>query len=311
VVALLTEYVKNVPSKSVNLASPADIVKAFAAGVSLDLGEAHSQDDLLAACKTTMEYSVATSHPLFFNQLYGRTDPVALAGEWLSSTLNTNVHTFEVAPVFSVIEDLLLKKMASFVGPEFAANYDGLFVPGGSISNLYGMHLARDRVTDSEVLKVGLKANAKQLVAFTSEHAHYSYLKSARLTGIGTDNLIRIKTNDGAMCALDLEEKIKAALEQGKQPFFVGCTAGTTVHGAFDPFNEIAAVAKKYGHLTHSTARISLNLPTHPPVLVAGTATSGCTWTGLGAARCCCRRSTGTRWTAWTRPTPWRGTCTR
>lgn len=49
----------------------------------------------------------------------------------------------------------------------------------------------------------------------------------------------------------DLEEKIKEAKRQGKTPFFVNITAGTTVYGAFDPINEIADICRKYNLWMH------------------------------------------------------------
>ncbi len=45
-----------------------------------------------------------TSNPNFYNQLYGGVDGMGLAGAWLSDALNTNAHTFEVAPVFLIVE---------------------------------------------------------------------------------------------------------------------------------------------------------------------------------------------------------------
>ena len=39
-----------------------------------------------------------------------------------------------------------------------------------------------------------------------------------------------------------LQEAIKAAKREGKTPFFVGATAGTTVTGAFDPLEAMAQV---------------------------------------------------------------------
>ncbi len=51
---------------------------------------------------------------------------------------NTNAHTFEVAPVFTLAETEVLAKMARVVGGAYAEANDGLFVPGGSIANLYG-----------------------------------------------------------------------------------------------------------------------------------------------------------------------------
>lgn len=61
-----------------------------------------------------------------------------VAGEWLAVATNTNAHTYEVAPVFTLAEIEVLAKMARVVGGAYAQTHDGLFVPGGSIANLYG-----------------------------------------------------------------------------------------------------------------------------------------------------------------------------
>jgi glutamate/tyrosine decarboxylase-like PLP-dependent enzyme len=61
-----------------------------------------------------------------------------------------------------------------------------------------GMHLARNRA-DPGFKRRGA-AGGPKLVAFTSEQAHYSYEKAAALTGLGTNNLIRVPcTHDGAI----------------------------------------------------------------------------------------------------------------
>jgi glutamate/tyrosine decarboxylase-like PLP-dependent enzyme len=46
---------------------------------------------------------------------------------------------------------------------------------------------------------------------------------------------------------------VKAKAE-GKVPFFINATAGTTVLGAYDPLHEIADIAKKYGIWAHLDA---------------------------------------------------------
>ena len=52
-------------------------------GAALRLGDGDapaSAEQLLTALKLTLEYSTRTSHPLFFNQLYGGPEPVGIAG---------------------------------------------------------------------------------------------------------------------------------------------------------------------------------------------------------------------------------------
>lgn len=55
----------------------------------------------------------------------------------------------------------------------------------------------------------------------------------------------------GRMIPEELERHIVDRKNRGHIPFFVCCTAGTTVLGAFDPINAIADICKKYGLWLH------------------------------------------------------------
>ncbi|GBF91842.1 glutamate decarboxylase [Raphidocelis subcapitata] len=254
---LLTGYVASANTDTskpvVQLASPDELRAAFGeAGVPMQLpaGQAAVETDaLLDALRQVLRFSMRTSHPLFYNQLYARVEPAGLAAEWLAAATNTNVHTFEVAPVYTMLEGEVIAKMASIVGyPE--STRDGLLVPGGSASNLYAMHIARHRAFP-DVRRRGLGA-APPLAAFTSSHSHYSYTKAAALTGLGTDNMVAVETDEfGAMLPEALEAAVERAAAAGQKPFFVGLTAGTTVTGAFDPVDAVADVCARHGLWLH------------------------------------------------------------
>lgn len=92
----------------------------------------------------------------------------------------------------------------------------------------------------------------KPLVLFTSEESHYSFTKAAHWLGIGIDNCIMVRTNEfGQILPDDLERKIIQAQDEGKEPFYVNATAGTTVLGAFDDFNQVATVCEKFDLWLH------------------------------------------------------------
>ncbi|KAM7404765.1 hypothetical protein PAMP_012080 [Pampus punctatissimus] len=130
---------------------------------------------------------------------------------------------------------------------------DGIFCPGGSTSNMYAMNLARYRLFP-EVKSQGLWS-LPRLAIFTSPESHYSVKKGAAFMGIGTDNVILVEVDDGGrMSPEDLDEKIKLAKSQGAVPFFVSCTSGTTVQGAFDPLHRIADVCEKHKLWMHVDA---------------------------------------------------------
>ncbi|KDR13120.1 hypothetical protein L798_13050, partial [Zootermopsis nevadensis] len=208
------------------------------------------EDELLHLCRDIVTYSVQTCHPHFKNQLYGGTDPYGLAGAWLAEALNTNIHTYEVAPVFVLVEHAVLQHVLNIFG---FPNGDGIFAPGGSMSNMYGMVLARYKAIPDSKVK-GL-SGLPPLVVFASEDGHYSVKKAAHWLGIGTENVILVKTDCyGKMIPSDLICCIQQTIMEGKKPFFVSATAGTTVLGAFDPLEQLADVCQQYGLWLHVDA---------------------------------------------------------
>uniref|UniRef100_A0A671WS47 Glutamate decarboxylase 1b n=1 Tax=Sparus aurata TaxID=8175 RepID=A0A671WS47_SPAAU len=157
--------------------------------------------------------------------------------------------TYEIAPVFVLMEQLTLKKMREMIGwPD--GEGDGLFSPGGAISNMYSVMIARYKYFP-EVKTKGMSA-APRLVLFTSEHSHYSIKKAGAALGFGSENVILLSTDErGRVIPADLEAKIIDAKQKGYVPLFVNATAGSTVYGAFDPINEIADICEKYNLWLH------------------------------------------------------------
>ncbi|KAK8719957.1 hypothetical protein OTU49_013663, partial [Cherax quadricarinatus] len=196
------------------------------------------------------EYSVNTSHRHFYNQLYGGIDEVTLAASWLIEALNTNVHTYEAAPVFTLVESFVIGRLVELFG---WLDGEGIFCPGGSISNMYGMVLARHHTHPD--IKLKGSSSTRPLVVLTSDQSHYSFKKGAVWLGLGTDNVVSVETDTyGRMLPQALRKAVKEARERGGEPFFVGATAGTTVLGAFDPLEEIADVCQEEGLWLHADA---------------------------------------------------------
>lgn len=139
-----------------------------------------SQEDLLDLLKEVMKYSVKTGHPYFINQLFSGLDPYGICAEWVASALNSSVYTYEVAPVFTVMELEVFQKMRDIVGFPRGQG-DGLFCPGGSMANGYAISVARYRKRP-EVKDKGL-CGMKEMVMFVSEDCHYSFKKLASFQG--------------------------------------------------------------------------------------------------------------------------------
>ena len=203
-------------------------------------------EELIPVVESYLQYSVRTGSTQFFNLLFSGYSIPGILAEMVTSAINTTMHTYEVAPVATLMEIELIKKLNSLVGFNEG---EGLMVTGGSNANMIGMLCGRHQVLPEAKFK-GLGNH--QLLAFVSEQSHYSYSKAANLLGIGIENLVKVKSDvDGRMIPEALEAAIQQSLSEEKTPFFVGATAGTTVLGSFDPLPPIAEITRKYGLWLH------------------------------------------------------------
>lgn len=199
-------------------------------------------DGLFALAET----SPSTSSPRFFNQLFGGRTAAATMGEVLAALLNNSMYTYKAAGPQVIVEKLLSERMCTLAG--FHGG-EGTFTPGGSMSNLLAMIVARgERFPDSRENGIG----GETPIVYTSELGHYSIPKNAGLAGIGRARVRRIPADPrGRMRPDALAEQITRDLSDGLTPYFVNATAGTTVLGAFDPLREISSVARENGLWFH------------------------------------------------------------
>ena len=73
--------------------------------------------------------------------------------------------------------------------------------------------------------------------------------------GLGLDNCREVPVDHrGRMDPVSLRKIIGEDKAKGFLPFFVNCTAGTTVVGAFDPINAIADICEEHGIWLHVDA---------------------------------------------------------
>ncbi len=90
---------------------------------------------------------------------------------------------------------------------------------------------------------------------FTSAHGHYSVEKAAQTCGMGSSAVCSVPVDGaGQMIPSALREAIGQAKADGKTPLYVNTTAGTTVLGSFDPFEQISAICKEFGLWMHIDA---------------------------------------------------------
>ncbi len=207
-----------------------------------------SDEKILESMQAVLDKSVATMHPRFFNQLYAGANVYSTMAEWITSVLNTSMYTYEVGPLFTLMEEYVYECLAKQVWWE--GHIDGMMLPWWSNSNLNAMQMAR-YAHNPELHKSGLYGN-KKLYVLTSDESHYSITKSAMLMGLGKDAVVKVKTNEqGQMDVDELEAIIHQIREEWGEVFMINATSGTTVLGAYDPIRKISELGKKYEIRVH------------------------------------------------------------
>jgi len=155
---------------------------------------------------------------------------------------------YQVSPALTLIEKLTARQFArlfGFTGPRAG----GVVCQGGSSSNFTSLVIAKNTLYP----ETKLTGNAGyDFAIFTSVHGHYSVEKGAISCGLGKSSVRTIPVDEfGSMIPSALRDAVVQAKSEGKTPFYVNATAGTTVLGSYDPLEEISAICKEFNLWMH------------------------------------------------------------
>ncbi len=157
--------------------------------------------------------------------------PAALA-DFISNTTNRYTGIWLAAPALVQLEANALDWLRDWMG--FPPATRGLFTTGGSMATWNAILCARERY---------LGADIRPGVLYTSDQAHHSVLKAAKLAGVMPDRVRAIVSDERYRLRVDaLEQAIETDRRAGLMPFAVVSSAGTTNTGAVDPLDAIADV---------------------------------------------------------------------
>ncbi len=166
--------------------------------------------------------------------------PAALA-DFIANTTNRYTGVWQAAPALVQLEANALDWLRDWMG--FPPGTRGLFTTGGSMATFNAIVCARERHLGAEI---------RRGVLYTSDQAHHSVLKSAKLAGIMPDRVRPIGSDDRFRMRADrLADAIAADRRAGLSPFAVVSSAGTTNTGAVDPLDAIADLCAREGLWHH------------------------------------------------------------
>ena len=173
----------------------------------------------------------------------------SILGELASAGLGQQGMLWSTSPASTEVESRVLDWLVDLLG--LPATWKTTDRGGGviqmSASDATHTALVVSRRVASE------RAAADKLVAYTSKRAHSSIEKGARIAGFQHLRLIDVDGNH-AMVPEALEDAVKADVENGLTPAFVGSAVGTTGTTAIDPIRDIAEIAQRFDAWHHVDA---------------------------------------------------------
>ncbi|MEM6730758.1 MAG: aminotransferase class V-fold PLP-dependent enzyme [Myxococcota bacterium] len=199
-------------------------------------------------------FGVNLNHPAAIAHLQPPPLAVAVAADTIANLGNASLDTFDSGPTAIAIERWTIEALAKLAG--FADGVDGVMTPGGSISNLMGLLLARDAAAARAGQDARMSGTSvlSSPVVFCSEVAHFSVHRACATLGLGETAVRTVPVTEAR--TMD-SEALSAALEELKPhetPVAIVATAGTTDYGTIDPLREIARLARLHGVWLHVDA---------------------------------------------------------
>ncbi len=196
---------------------------------------------------------VHVTHPRYYGLYNPSVRPAAVMGDTLAALYNPQLAVWSHAPAVQELERLTLRRFAVALGydPDTMAAH---FTSGGAEANLAAM-LAALAVHCPAAATGGLRALDRQPVLYVSGESHHSFVKAARMTGLGTDAVRVVPVTNRFVLDTDaLDAMMTADAEAGLHPVMVVGTAGTTSAGMIDPLPAIADVAARHRAWFHCDA---------------------------------------------------------
>ncbi|WP_090870275.1 pyridoxal phosphate-dependent decarboxylase family protein [Oceanobacillus limi] len=165
----------------------------------------------------------------------------SLLGNLIMVLVNGNNLWDVEGPAAATAEVEVTSMLSKIIGYDANASA-GFTTWGGQGAVFQSLRLAIARY-DIESNRKGIPQN---LYCFCSELSHYSLYKSVEATGIGVDNMIRVKVKDDhSMDLEDLKEKMNQVIEDGGIPLYVLATMGTTDTFGIDDIAEVKRITEK------------------------------------------------------------------
>jgi len=176
------------------------------------------------------------SHPKFYSFVPSPSNFISAMSDSLATGFNIFSGSWMGSATATKLEIISIHWLLSMFNFPIKTG-GGIFTSGGSMANLTALATARNVKCGEDFSKACI---------YLSDQAHSSNIKAIRVLGFKKEQIRIIPTDLEFKISIN---KLKNAIAKdklnGKQPFCILATAGTTNTGTVDPLDEIADICKK------------------------------------------------------------------
>ena len=192
----------------------------------------------------------------YFAGVVGGSLPAALAADWLTSAWDQNAVLYATSPAAAIVEEIAGTWLKELFGIPDAAGF--ALVTGCQMAHTTCLAAARHAILAKrgwDVEQRGLYG-APPIRILSGQDRHGSTARAIRLLGLGLEQIVDLPTDHESRLRADALEK--ALADDPDAPTIVLTQAGEINTGAYDPFERLIPIARKYAAWVHVDGAIGL-----------------------------------------------------
>jgi glutamate/tyrosine decarboxylase-like PLP-dependent enzyme len=199
------------------------------------------------------QYQVHTPHPKYFGLFNPAPTTMSIAADMMVATFNPQLAAWSHSPFAVEVEQYLIQNFGLRFGYN-SDDIDGTFTTGGAEANYTAVLTALNNKFPKFTLS-GINGLKTQPTFYVSSESHHSVVRAACMSGLGSTAVRSVPVNDLLQMNLEILVKlIKEDEDEGRTPFMIVATAGTTNAGVVDPISSIAEIATQQNLWLHVDA---------------------------------------------------------
>lgn len=188
--------------------------------------------------------TVATTGGRYFGFVIGGSLPAAQAATWLTDVWDQNACLRVMSPVSVALEEIALRWLLDVLA--LPSGCGASFVTGATMANFTALAAARHGVLERAGWDVEAKGlyGAPEITVVVGEEVHATVIKALGLLGFGRERVVKVPTDEQGRMRAEALLPVSAST-------IICIQAGNVNTGAFDPAEEICAVARSAGAWVH------------------------------------------------------------